>query len=176
VSGKIKPDDPRPAKGGWAPGDYMNTCTTCGAAFTGCDKRSWTCADCAYAKSDAPMTPDDNKELVEIVARALAEFWGVNLDKHPDLIGQQARIALTAIESSGRRIVPSFPRVEDVRREALEEAAEVADQYARLSPLFNHGTQLSRSEEAAMDAAARIALEIRALSPVKDKSLMESGR
>jgi hypothetical protein len=114
------------------------------------------------------MTPDDNKELVEIVARALAEFWGVNLDKHPDLIGQQARIALTAIESSGRRIVPSSPRVKDVRREALEEAAEVADQYARLSPLFNHGTQPSRSEEAAMDAAARIALEIRALSPMKD--------
>jgi len=55
------------------------------------------------------MTPDDNKELVEIVARALAEFWGVNLDKHPDLIGQQARIALTAIESSGRRIVPVEP-------------------------------------------------------------------
>ena len=114
------------------------------------------------------QTPDDNKELMEIVARALAEEESVCFEKYREFFGETARIVLTAIESSGRRIVPSSPRVEDVRREALEEAAEVADQYARLSPLFNHGTQPSRSEEAAMDAAARIALEIRALSPVKD--------
>jgi len=59
----------------------------------------------------------------------------------------------------------SSPRVEDVRREALEEAAAVADEYARLPPLFNHGTQPSRAEKAVMEAAAIIAQDIRALSP-----------
>lgn len=31
-------DDERPPKGGWAPGDYANTCFVCGALFLG-DKR-----------------------------------------------------------------------------------------------------------------------------------------
>jgi hypothetical protein len=56
------------------------------------------------------MTPNDSMEVVEIVARALAKFWGVDLEKHPDLIGLQAQIALTAIEASARwRIVPVEP-------------------------------------------------------------------
>mgnify|MGYP000623845550 CR=1 FL=1 len=78
--------------------------------------------------------------------------------------GRIARNALAACPAAAYTALLSSPRVEEVRREALEEAAAVADQYMRLPPLFNHGTKPSRSEEAAMDTAAHIALDIRALS------------
>jgi len=39
--------DERPQKGAWAPGNYLNECDQCGFTFVG-DKRSYTCADCAY--------------------------------------------------------------------------------------------------------------------------------
>jgi len=50
------------------------------------------------------------------------------------------------------------------RQSILEEAAKVADEYARLPPLFNHGTQPSRAEQAVMAAAVQIAAAIRSLS------------
>ena len=42
-----KPNDTRPKRKGWAPGDYWCSCDTCENAFTG-DKRAIQCADCAY--------------------------------------------------------------------------------------------------------------------------------
>lgn len=46
VLGILKFDDRHP-KGGWAPGEYMNTCLECKQHFIG-DKRARQCADCAY--------------------------------------------------------------------------------------------------------------------------------
>lgn len=43
----MKPEDPRPAKGLWAGGNYTNRCMDCGCWFMG-DKRARQCADCAY--------------------------------------------------------------------------------------------------------------------------------
>lgn len=40
--------DKRPQRGWWAPGGYFQKCHSCGENFAG-DKRSGTCADCAYA-------------------------------------------------------------------------------------------------------------------------------
>lgn len=37
----------RPAKGGWAPGNYSNKCGSCGIMFSGA-KRASSCSDCAY--------------------------------------------------------------------------------------------------------------------------------
>lgn len=42
----IKCDD-RPQKGGWAPGNYLDKCTTCTEQFIG-GKHAIICADCAY--------------------------------------------------------------------------------------------------------------------------------
>lgn len=39
--------DPRPPKGSWAPGNYLNVCISCRSQFVG-DKRSSSCANCAY--------------------------------------------------------------------------------------------------------------------------------
>ena len=46
----LKPDH-RPKRLGWAPGDYFCMCAQCGAHYLG-DKRSWTCAPCAYAEAE----------------------------------------------------------------------------------------------------------------------------
>lgn len=49
--------DTRPARFGWAPGDYVGHCRDCGEGFIGA-KRSPTCADCAYATPDPqPRVP-----------------------------------------------------------------------------------------------------------------------
>lgn len=39
--------DERPKIKRWAPGNYINICTGCGASFCG-DKLARQCADCAY--------------------------------------------------------------------------------------------------------------------------------
>lgn len=44
--------DPRPARGCWAPGNYMALCTCCRQCFIG-DKRAVHCADCAYSNPPA---------------------------------------------------------------------------------------------------------------------------
>lgn len=49
---KMKPQDDRPQRGGWAPGQYVFIkCRTCDCVFQG-DKRAHECADCAYARPD----------------------------------------------------------------------------------------------------------------------------
>lgn len=45
--GKAK-EDTRPARGGYAPGNYIVVCHGCNEVFVG-DKRASQCADCAYA-------------------------------------------------------------------------------------------------------------------------------
>ena len=51
--------DRRPARGGWAPGNYMALCGNCRQSFIG-DKRAVMCADCAYIGTDRP----DDERLV----------------------------------------------------------------------------------------------------------------
>jgi hypothetical protein len=46
-------EDSRPARGSWAPGDYVKHCRKCGEQFMG-DKRAGSCADCAYAGVTSP--------------------------------------------------------------------------------------------------------------------------
>ena len=43
--------DERPARGGWASGNYYNKCLTCNEGFLG-DKRAKVCASCAYSDSE----------------------------------------------------------------------------------------------------------------------------
>lgn len=43
----IKEKDSRPAKGWWAPGEYICKCINCEEYFIG-DKRAGHCADCEY--------------------------------------------------------------------------------------------------------------------------------
>lgn len=50
---KAKHDD-RPHKGGWAPGGYTCKCLNCGSPYIG-DKRSSSCADCAYEEGATAM-------------------------------------------------------------------------------------------------------------------------
>lgn len=45
---RMKPDDSRPQRLGWAPGGYMRLCRQCEEHFVG-DKRAVQCADCAYS-------------------------------------------------------------------------------------------------------------------------------
>jgi hypothetical protein len=54
---ECKPCDPRPAFGGWAPGEYMCECLKCHCGFIG-DKRAYKCADCAYEDSECPTHYD----------------------------------------------------------------------------------------------------------------------
>lgn len=67
------------------------------------------------------------------------------------------------------RALLSSPRVEDVRREALEEAAKVAIDHAsrrrRLAMEFITNPPLYSEQETARTAALTIAADIRALSP-----------
>jgi hypothetical protein len=48
--------DARPSKGGWAPGTYQCRCTKCQNVFLG-DKRTTTCASCAYDQVVATRSP-----------------------------------------------------------------------------------------------------------------------
>lgn len=50
--------DDRPLRNGWAPGHYHGICHTCCKEYVG-DKRSITCADCAYSEKDAPSEKFD---------------------------------------------------------------------------------------------------------------------
>ena len=43
--------DTRPAKDGWHPGNYINTCAPCGNTFVG-SKGSCQCAKCAYGETE----------------------------------------------------------------------------------------------------------------------------
>lgn len=43
--------DTRPARNGWAPGDYTCRCHDCRAYFNG-DKRAIRCGDCAYKEPE----------------------------------------------------------------------------------------------------------------------------
>lgn len=52
-----KPLDKRKPRGGYAPGEYLCTCSKCECGFTG-DKRAHECADCAYAGSNRPPSCD----------------------------------------------------------------------------------------------------------------------
>jgi len=56
-----------PPRHGWAPGEYLNNCHTCGCVFIG-DKRAWTCADCAYKEPDPPTTEERIADLIRVTS------------------------------------------------------------------------------------------------------------
>jgi hypothetical protein len=60
VPGHAK-EDSRPARGGWAPGNYMQGCAVCRDLFVG-DKHAVECADCAYRpiQETAILEPKDS--------------------------------------------------------------------------------------------------------------------
>ena len=69
----------------------------------------------------------ERDKIIEVMARAGASFEEVEYDKFPELFIEQAEYMLAALAKSGLAVVPA----EDVRREALEEAAKVADVEAK---------------------------------------------
>lgn len=54
---KFRPDDSRPKRFGWAPGEYTNQCFSCKWHFIG-DKRAYMCAECAYSEKSLDVKPD----------------------------------------------------------------------------------------------------------------------
>jgi len=131
------------------------------------------CPVCGALPCDQVELVRNTQELPREVTDALRELDRAEslAAEYAALRGDNEEVATIKIRSAAIRLEHWARAVgrEAIRREALEEAATVADQYTRLPPLFNHGTKPSRSEEAAMDTAAQIALDIRALSPpVKD--------
>jgi hypothetical protein len=55
-------EDNRPARGGWAPGEYLNKCRSgCDEEFIG-DKRACSCADCAYGPQPVPEPKTVSKD------------------------------------------------------------------------------------------------------------------
>ena len=71
----LKPDH-RPKRLGWAPGDYFCMCAQCGAHYLG-DKRSWTCAPCAYAEAE---TAGEMAEVMLDVAKTSLRLLAADLD------------------------------------------------------------------------------------------------
>ncbi len=71
--------DPRPAMGGWAPGDYLCTCSRCKCRFTGA-KLSYACADCAYkeveTKASEPVIDEwwTARTTEEAAARIIRDY------------------------------------------------------------------------------------------------------
>ena len=61
LKGLLECCDPRPKKGGWAPGSYTAICKDCDKHFVG-DKRAWICADCAYQTS--PQHPGNSTKTL----------------------------------------------------------------------------------------------------------------
>ena len=60
--------DERPARGGWAPGDYVCRCVSCDKMFQGC-KHSWMCANCAYTTPDEPKPTLSIGDKIDIIER-----------------------------------------------------------------------------------------------------------
>jgi len=58
-------EDNREPKGGWAKGNYTSTCHYCKEMYIG-DKRSVTCADCAYGGQPHYKPCKEDKALVNV--------------------------------------------------------------------------------------------------------------
>jgi hypothetical protein len=74
------------------------------------------------------MTPNDSMELVEIGVRAMlseSRKPGVGISNPAALV----RAILTAIEASGRRIVPVEPTIAMIEAGMVEEATDLASEY-----------------------------------------------
>ena len=69
----IKTNDPRPARGLWAPGEYLSMCAECRGLFIG-DKRAMRCANCEYGSDPQPKLSyglEDWEKLVDTPEDAL---------------------------------------------------------------------------------------------------------
>lgn len=137
--------DSRPKRHGWAPGYYMNTCLKCEEGFIG-DKRARTCADCAYAEPDLPMTTKTESlvERAKAGLRAIANF--------EDSIAEPVMDALAAIdrleyERDVWKAKPGAARLTapvglETSEEEREEWASLPT--ATLSPVWEHRAALCR--------------------------------
>ena len=72
-----------PPVGGWATGAYLNTCRKCKESYIG-DKRSWNCADCAYA-----FVVEENAKLKE------ANGWYID---QINMLKEQLKVAREGLE------------------------------------------------------------------------------
>lgn len=68
--------DHRPKHAGWAPGDYWCNCPVCGREYLG-DKRSVSCADCAYASPPAERVLDPTSTQYRRAAKRMFGEDGV---------------------------------------------------------------------------------------------------
>ena len=91
----------RPALAGWCPGDYISSCSTCKESFGG-DKRSYTCADCAYHDADILQAALDIDKPVKVYypdshrglhskGGPLIDFINRFLEEHPKYVGTYYR-------------------------------------------------------------------------------------
>lgn len=80
--------DDRDAKDGWCKGGYTCICRRCQKSYFGA-KRSWSCADCAYAGSNDPADyqtviasePTTPEERAFIAAWKICSAWDGKITK-----------------------------------------------------------------------------------------------
>lgn len=130
--------DTRPARNGWAPGEYGGPCRQCGQKFMD-SKRSRTCADCAYAEPEPAPPADQSNEMgmVERVAIALAGHvhnggdYGLDAQaamlERGDDFRAQARAAIEAMTE------PSPNMLEDMRHEIATTMGITLPDYALIA-------------------------------------------
>lgn len=75
----IADDDPREARGGWAPGHYTCTCRHCERGFYG-EKRAYECAGCAYSRplpQPRPEVPSEEyrRGYNQAISDAIGAAW-----------------------------------------------------------------------------------------------------
>ena len=119
---RAKRDD-RPARGMWAPGNYLCTCTGCVQPFIG-NKHSGLCADCAYGTT---ATEEDRREFQQ--------------DPMADLVRENTELRRTLAEmvELADRWISAGGQVSAIR--APEGKPKIEDQKD------NHATDQKRVEE-----------------------------
>ena len=131
--------DKRPARGWWAPGDYMNTCRKCGKGFVG-DKRAVHCADCAYAGPTNRGSGRTTGQMLEAPMGAVFVWCGSNLD-YPRLLAE--RIGRTDLQLERLSWLLDYSRLAGRRIPAVivDHAAEILpDVWETIVRLRDHGT------------------------------------
>lgn len=148
--------DTRPPRKGWAPGQYLNKCCTCGSQMLS-DKRAVLCADCAY--KEAVPTPDRRVSDERRAEHEALYFTIVEHNKDERLTEKTLRFINDLLADSDddfKRIVELEAQLSDARANALEEAAKVVEE-------ASHDT----NDSIAAATCRAVALIIRDLRPPK---------
>jgi len=83
-------------KGGQAPGQYCCECSDCGLFYMG-DKRSWQCADCAYAN---PLV-DREHEINRVFEKALS-YTSERVESEIDTCISELEEIISVLEELGK--------------------------------------------------------------------------